>query len=321
MLLLVQPRRDPDARRGAARRGLRDAAAGAARAAPRGRRAGGARMRARGTRRSTPRSTRRACATRSHARMAGFPHLRVDRFARRAARARRGKRRARCAPLPSGCRARPRGAAARDPATCRRCRAKRRARRRCAARATAARLLRDADLASRESRAALLAAAQGARRSISACRLELNGVAANARLTAFQREHATAVPNACATRRPRRSAAARRGRRPARRARPSIRSATSRFPSARSSGSRRRMRRASRSRLAPTTTASAGCAGGAARALPQVDAAEPTVYVQSAYTRYGDQRAAPAGLHVWFPERPRAIRSILGGRSTAWSGA
>jgi 8-oxo-dGTP pyrophosphatase MutT (NUDIX family) len=38
--------------------------------------------------------------------------------------------------------------------------------------------------------------------------------------------------------------------------------------------------------------------------LPQVDAAEPTVYVQAAYTRYGEQLLLQLVYTLWFPERP-----------------
>ena len=39
-------------------------------------------------------------------------------------------------------------------------------------------------------------------------------------------------------------------------------------------------------------------------ALPQVDAAEPTVYVHPAYTRYGDHVLLQLVYTLWFPERP-----------------
>ena len=38
--------------------------------------------------------------------------------------------------------------------------------------------------------------------------------------------------------------------------------------------------------------------------LPQVDAAEPTVYVQVAYTRYGEHLLLQLVYTLWFPERP-----------------
>ena len=38
--------------------------------------------------------------------------------------------------------------------------------------------------------------------------------------------------------------------------------------------------------------------------LPQVDAAEPTVYVQAAYTRYGEHLLLQLVYTLWFPERP-----------------
>jgi hypothetical protein len=38
--------------------------------------------------------------------------------------------------------------------------------------------------------------------------------------------------------------------------------------------------------------------------LPQVDAAEPTVYVQAAYARYGEQLLLQLVYTLWFPERP-----------------
>jgi 8-oxo-dGTP pyrophosphatase MutT (NUDIX family) len=38
--------------------------------------------------------------------------------------------------------------------------------------------------------------------------------------------------------------------------------------------------------------------------LPQVDAAEPTVYVQAAYTLYGEQVLLQLVYTLWFPERP-----------------
>jgi 8-oxo-dGTP pyrophosphatase MutT (NUDIX family) len=39
-------------------------------------------------------------------------------------------------------------------------------------------------------------------------------------------------------------------------------------------------------------------------ALPQVDAAEPTVYVHAAYTRYGEHLLLQLVYTLWFPERP-----------------
>ena len=38
--------------------------------------------------------------------------------------------------------------------------------------------------------------------------------------------------------------------------------------------------------------------------LPQVDAAEPTVYAQAAYTRYGEHLLLQLVYTLWFPERP-----------------
>ena len=38
--------------------------------------------------------------------------------------------------------------------------------------------------------------------------------------------------------------------------------------------------------------------------LPQVDAAEPTVYVHAAYTRYGEHLLLQLVYTLWFPERP-----------------
>jgi 8-oxo-dGTP pyrophosphatase MutT (NUDIX family) len=43
-----------------------------------------------------------------------------------------------------------------------------------------------------------------------------------------------------------------------------------------------------------------------AAGVPEVDAAEPTVYTHAAYTRYRDQVLLQLVYTVWFPERPRA---------------
>jgi hypothetical protein len=43
--------------------------------------------------------------------------------------------------------------------------------------------------------------------------------------------------------------------------------------------------------------------------MPQVEATEPSVYVHSAYTRYGDQLLLQLVYTVWFPERPPRGRS------------
>jgi hypothetical protein len=48
---------------------------------------------------------------------------------------------------------------------------------------------------------------------------------------------------------------------------------------------------------------------------PQVDAAEPSVYVHSAYTRYRDQVLLQLVYTIWFPERPRrGAVDLLAGR-------
>ncbi len=50
-------------------------------------------------------------------------------------------------------------------------------------------------------------------------------------------------------------------------------------------------------------------------ALPEVDASEPSVYVQSAYTRYRDQVLLQLVYTIWFPERPASgALDILAGR-------
>ena len=52
-----------------------------------------------------------------------------------------------------------------------------------------------------------------------------------------------------------------------------------------------------------------------ASGVPEVDAAEPSVYVQAAYTRYRGQVLLQLVYTVWFPERPRrAALDILAGR-------
>ena len=53
-----------------------------------------------------------------------------------------------------------------------------------------------------------------------------------------------------------------------------------------------------------------GASGG-----PDVDAAEPAVYFQAAYTRYGERLLLQLVYTIWFPERPaRGRADLLGGR-------
>ena len=48
---------------------------------------------------------------------------------------------------------------------------------------------------------------------------------------------------------------------------------------------------------------------------PEVDATEPVVYVQKAYTRYGERVLLQLVYTLWFPERPKSgIFDLLGGR-------
>jgi hypothetical protein len=50
-------------------------------------------------------------------------------------------------------------------------------------------------------------------------------------------------------------------------------------------------------------------------ATPEVNAAEPAVYVQRAYTRYGERVLLQLVYTVWFPERPKSgTFDLLGGR-------
>jgi hypothetical protein len=50
-------------------------------------------------------------------------------------------------------------------------------------------------------------------------------------------------------------------------------------------------------------------------AVPEVDAAEPVVYVQPAYTRYGERVLLQVVYTLWFPERPsRGVVDLLAGR-------
>ena len=60
-----------------------------------------------------------------------------------------------------------------------------------------------------------------------------------------------------------------------------------------------------------------------ASGVPEVDAAEPSVYVHAAYTRYREPGAAAAGLHglVSGTAAPRRGRSSCRAGWTAWSGA
>jgi len=49
--------------------------------------------------------------------------------------------------------------------------------------------------------------------------------------------------------------------------------------------------------------------------VPEVDAAEPAVYVQAGYTRYKDQVLVQLVYTIWFPERPRrGAVDVLAGR-------
>lgn len=49
--------------------------------------------------------------------------------------------------------------------------------------------------------------------------------------------------------------------------------------------------------------------------MPEVDTAEPAVYVQPAYTRYGKRTLLQMVYTIWFPERPpRGAADILAGR-------
>ena len=156
----------------------------------------------RGTRRSIARSTPRACVTPRHARVAGFPAPAGRSLPRRVARARRRERAARCARTRSASPSSTRRRGATRFRTCRRCRPRRRAPTRCAARATAAGLLRDADLASHDGARRAAGGGEGAGRAFAPWRAASEEAWQRRTLTVFQTGAATRRCSACAMHRP-----------------------------------------------------------------------------------------------------------------------
>ena len=233
------------------------------------------------------------------ARMAGFPHLRADRFLaglrERAAESDRALRAysERLAELDLEARQHEIRNLPTLPDDNARTQALRRVR-------DCARLLRAADLASSESRAALLAAA-----TVPEDRLhvpEPDGWQERA-LAAFQREHDTALPKVryappAGSALPRSTVGGLLGR-------------ATFDPLGHLALSEREMERLAAA-YAPSleveTRADYDRLGWLrwrrGSSLPQVEATEPSVYVQSAYMRYGEQLLLQLVYTVWFPERP-----------------
>jgi 8-oxo-dGTP pyrophosphatase MutT (NUDIX family) len=233
------------------------------------------------------------------ARMAGFPHLRVDRFLaglrERVAENDRAMRAyaERLAELDLEARQHEIRDLPALPGDAARTQALRRVR-------DCARLLRAADLASRESRAALLAAA-----TVPDDRLRVPGPDGwqERALAAFQREHDPAVPKVryappAASALPRSTVAGLLGR-------------ATFDPLGHLALSEREMERLAAA-YAPSleveTRADYDRLGWLrwrrGSSIPQVEATEPSVYVQSAYMRYGDQLLLQLVYTVWFPGRP-----------------
>lgn len=236
------------------------------------------------------------------ARMAGFPHLRVDRFLAglrgRAAQNDRALRAyaERLAELDLEARQHEIRNLPALPGDAARTQALRRVR-------DCARLLRAADLASRESRAALLAAA-----TVPDDRLrvpEPDGWQERA-LAAFQREHDPAVPKVryappAASALPRSTVAGLLGR-------------ATFDPLGHLALSEREVERLAAA-YAPTfeieTRADDDRIGWLrwrrGSSMPQVEASEPSVYVRSAYMRYGDELLLQLVYTVWFMEKIDAV--------------
>ena len=290
MLLLVQSRRHSDDGRRFACRRLRHWQGRLAPhldPAP----AGSAASARSGITRWITRSTPRACAMRSTRACRAFPTSASTACSLRCATAPR-RTSARCARSPS---ASPSSIWSRGATRFRTWRPAARGARRALRRSRdCGRLMRDADLASPEARARRCSAPrQRARRARSFDRRS----ARSASEESMQRERVRYAPPAAAP-------AARRRRRPACRA-SSIRSATWRSPRSEiarlAAGLCAELRDRDR---AATTTVSAGCVGAAREALPQVDAAEPAVYVHAAYTLYGEHVLLQLVYTIWFAERP-----------------